>query len=315
MYAEVEAVQRIGNLGGPVYFVDPNHARASNQNAGTHPDYPLRTVAYALTLAPANIGATIVVAWNGYWTYGDATADRYTPITEAVTVTTPGITILGVGPGTLGVPWIPGANSVACITVHALDVHIEGFNFWDGNTYTGNTGVATAWDAPDYYGENLTVERCFFYGLDYGVSLDYAWNCKILGCRFEDMGAVGIYNPSVYGEPDYLTVRGCTFVESAYGISLPDCDHCIIEGNRFLENTATIAIVNGANNQILNNAIEANPAGTNNMINLTGGANNLVSGNSLSCTIAQYDTTCSDATSGSWGGNSCANGFTTAAPT
>jgi len=51
------------------------------------------------------------------------------------------------------------------------------------------------------------------------------------------------------------------------------------------------------------------------MINLTGGASNLVCDNCLSCTLAQYPTTCSDAGSGVWGGNHCGDGDTIAPPT
>jgi hypothetical protein len=50
------------------------------------------------------------------------------------------------------------------------------------------------------------------------------------------------------------------------------------------------------------------------MVNLTGGANNIVFDNYLACTIAQYDTCNSDSTSGAWIGNKCTNGTTTAPP-
>ena len=54
--------------------------------------------------------------------------------------------------------------------------------------------------------------------------------------------------------------------------------------------------------------------GTNNFIDLTGGGGNIVTNNWLGCTIAQYDVTCSDGTSGSWVNNHCENGDTVAAP-
>jgi hypothetical protein len=73
---------------------------------------------------------------------------------------------------------------------------------------------------------------------------------------------------------------------------MASCDHCFIHGN----------------------LVYGNGTGTNNFINLTGGANNLVSDNFLACTIAQYNVTCSDATSGAWINNHCTNGDTTAPP-
>lgn len=312
--AEMEAVQRVmGDVAGTVYFVDPNHARASNQHAGTDPDFPLRTVAHALTLCSAYTGDVIAVMNNSYWTYGNTAVGRATPIQEAVTVNVPGILIAGVSPSPVGVPWIPTANNAVCITVNAMDVEIEGFCFWT-TAHTGTTGILAEWDGPPY-GESLHVHDCFFYDLAYGIQLDYSYNCKIENCRFDDLSTAAIHNPSTYGEPDYMVIRDCVFVNNAADINLPDCEYCLIESCRFMDVTVAVAILSGEHNQILDSAIQGAGAGVNNMINLTGGADNLVSGNYLSCTIAQYDTTCSDATSGSWGGNHCANGDTTAAPT
>ena len=78
--------------------------------------------------------------------------------------------------------------------------------------------------------------------------------------------------------------------------------------------TAAIVILAGDDNTIHANTIQGDPTGTNNMVNLTGGANNLVSANMLACTIAQYDTVNSDATSGSWVGNLCTDGPAVAPP-
>lgn len=314
--ANVEAVQRVmGDFGGTVYFVDPNHAKASNQHAGTSPDFPLRTVTHAITLCQAYMGDVIAVMMNSYWTYGDVTAGRATPIREAVTVDVPGIRIVGISKSPLGVPWVPTANSAVCITVHAMDVEIEGFNFWEDAGYTGTVGVLAEWNGPTYYGECMNLHDCYFEGLAYGVQLDYSWNCKIERCRFEGITTAAVFNPSTYGEPDYLTIRDCVFANNLADIGLPDCDFEIIEGCRFLDVTEAIKITAGAHNQIIGNVIEADGTGTNNMINLTGGGDNVVTGNTLTCTIAQYDTTCSDAGSGSWGFNHCENGNTTAAPT
>ena len=116
-------------------------------------------------------------------------------------------------------------------------------------------------------------------------------------------------------EPDYLVIRDCLFLNNTADINLPDVDACLIESNRFMDVTAAITMTSGDHNQIIGNIIEGAGAGVNNMINLTLGTNNVVGGNYLTCTIAQYDTTCSDTNSGSWGGNECANGPTAAAPT
>jgi parallel beta-helix repeat protein len=313
--ANVEAIQRImGDFGGTVYFVDPNHARASNQHAGTDPSFPLRTVAYALTLCSAYTGDVIAVLNNSYWTYGNTAVGRATPIREAVTVNVPGVRIVGVSKSPLGVPWVPTGNNAECITVAAMDVEIEGFNFWEDAGYTGTTGILAQWDGPPY-GESLNVHDCYFYDLAYGIQLDYTWNCIIRRCRFDDISTAAIHNPSVFGEPDYLRVLECEFVDNTADINLPDCDYCLVEGNTFMDVTAAIVMTNGDNNTIATNSIEGAGGGANNFINLTGGSSNLVCANMLACTIAQYDTTCSDATSGAWVSNHCTDGSPVAPPT
>lgn len=298
---------------GKVLYVDPNHVDANDQRDGTNPESPLATVAEALTQCRAYMNDVIVVMANSDWTYGNTGVGRATPIQESVIITTPGVRIVGVSPGSLGVNWIPTANNATCITIRAMDVTIEGFNFWDSG-YTGATGILAQWDAPTYYGESFTIRHCAFYGLAYGVQMDYTWYCNILDCSFENMTTAAIHNPSVYGEPDYCTIRGNIFIDNAADINLPACDYELIEGNRFLDVTAAIVTTTGDHNQVVSNTIEGDPTGTNNYINMTGGASNLVADNWLACTIAQYDVTCSDSTSGSWVNNHCINGDTTANP-
>jgi hypothetical protein len=296
--------------------VDPNHPAASDQYTGLSASAPVRTVGRALAQCEPYSGDAILVMHNGGWTYASGVSGRDDPIQEAVIVTVPGIRILGVTPdSSLGVPWISTADNQTLITVRAMDVLIEGFCFWSP-AYTGCTGISAMWDgASGYYGENLTVRRCYVYKLDYAIKLDYTWNCRVVNCRFEGMDTAAIHNPSVYGEPDYTTIQDCVFLENLADVGLADCDHCLIETNTFMDVTEAIKITDGDYNTIVTNSIEGDPTGVNNYINLTGGGNNLVGSNLLACTIAQYDTTCSDATSGSWVANQCTNGPTTAPPT
>jgi len=306
------------NSTGKVIWVDPNFPGASDQRDGTNPDDPMLTVGAALTKCRAYSGDVIAVMHNGRWTYGDATEIRRLPIQEAVIVTVPGIRIVGISPSPLGVTWMPPGDSAACITIRELDVIVEGFNFYNP-AYATTTGVLAEWagGGPAYYGDNVIVRHCNFYDLSYGVSLDYAWYSHVEDCRFESIADGAIHNPSVYGEPDYSTFKGNVFVACGNAINLNSgCSEILIEGNRFVNNTLAITMLNGAhNNTIHSNTIQGAPAGTNNMINLTGAtATNLVSDNWLSCSIAQYDVTCSDATSGAWVNNHCTNGDTTAPP-
>lgn len=300
---------------GKIIWVDPNHVDANDQRDGTNPDSPMATVAAALTKCRAYSGDVIAVMFNSLWTYGNVSVGRATPILESVTVTTPGIRIVGIAPsGSLGVPWVPSLANTPCITVHAMDVLIEGFNFWNAGVLAGTTGVHAEWDAPSVYGENLTVRHCYFYGLAYGIQLDYAWNNYIEHCRFESITTAAIHNPSTFGEPDYTTIRDNVFIDNVADINLPACDFELIERNVFADVTAAITTTTGDNNTIHGNVINGDPTGTNNYINMTGGSNNMVSDNWLGCSIAQYDVTCSDATSGQWVRNHCVDGETVAAP-
>jgi len=327
---------------GVVFYVDPNAAGVSDQRDGTDPEGPLQTIAKALTLCRPYMNDVIAVMPNSYWTYADASQGRNTPVTEQVTVDVPGVRIVGVMPSSsVGVPWLGTANNGILITVNAIDVVIEGFCFWN-DTYTGGIAVQASWDGVTAYADNLIVRHCFFFSdLDYGVNLDYCYNSYIEDCYFQALGVTAINNLGTNGDPDWLTIRRNIFTECVTAIDLDDTEYAVIEDNEILNcptgisfngaayckvqrnivNTTVasgVVAVDGAGNTecvVHENVIHGDPTGTNNLIDLTGGSSNMVSGNWLSCTIAQYDTTCSDATSGQWVNNHCTDGDTVAPPT
>lgn len=280
---------------GIVLWVDPNHVDANDNRDGTEPDSPLRTVAAALARCRAYMNDTIVVSPSSYWTYGNPAVGRATPIAEEVTVATPGVRIVGLMPSSsLGVPWVVTQNNGVAITVNAMDTLVEGFNFWEP-TYTGATGILAQWDGPPW-GESVVIRNCFFgYGLAYGIRLDYSWNALIHDNLFQECLTAAINSVDTYGDPDYAVIRDNLFVDNVAAIDLEDVSECTI----------------------YRNAIRGDAAGTNNFIDLTGGSENFVFDNWLGCTLAagQYNTTCSDATSGLWVRNHCIDGETGAAPT
>ena len=327
---------------GVVFYVDPNATGVSDQRDGTDPEGPLQTVAKALTLCRPYMNDVIAVMPNSYWVHADTSQGRATPVSEQVTVDVPGVRIVGVMPsGTLGVPWEPTENDGICITINAIDVVIEGFCFWN-NAHTGGTGIHGVWDAGDAYGDNLTIRHCFFYSLlDYGIDLDYCYNSYIEDCYFQRIGVAAINNPGTHGDPDWLVIRRNVFTECLAAVVLDDTDFAVIEDNEMLVcptgismdgaayckvqrniiNTTVgagvVGIDGGGTAECVfhNNVVHGDPAGANNLIDLSSGGNNMVSDNYLSCTILQYDTTCSDATSGSWVNNHCTNGDPVAPPT
>lgn len=280
------------DVNGAVFYVDPNAAGVSDQRDGTDPEGPLATVGAALLRCRAFQNDTIVVAPSSYWTYGDVSVGRALPVREEVTISTPGVRIVGRMPGSMGVPWLVTQNNGIAITVNAMDITIEGFLFWE-DTYTNPVAIQLEWDGPPY-GENTVIRNnAFMDGLDYGIRMDFPYNTHIYHNTFQEAAVAAIESMDVAGDPDYSFIYENLFNYNAVAIDLEDVTRCMIVAN----------MING------------NPAGANNFIDLTGGSNNFVANNFLACSIAQYDSTCSDATSGSWLGNYCTDGSPVAPPT
>jgi len=285
--------QRLGT-NGVVFYVDPNAAGVSDLRDGTDPEGPLATVGKALTLCRDYSNDTIIVAPSGYWRHADPTSSRIIPVREEVTISTPGVRLVGLMPsGSLGVPWGVTQDSGVAITVNAMSVLIEGFNFWD-IVYNNATAIGAYWTAPAY-GDNVTIRNNFFGdGLDYGVRLNFSYNTYIYDNTFQEIAVAAINSIDTLGDPDY------TF----------------IYGNRFNDNVAAIDLEDSSRCMIYDNMIMGDGTGTNNFIDLTGGSNNFVANNYLACTLgAEYNLTCSDATSGAWVNNHCENGDATLPPT
>ena len=282
-----------GAPGSKIFYVDPNNVQATDLgNLGEDPTVPLATIARAVVLCRAYMGDTIVVGANDMWAYSAHT--RTIPVLESVVIpiTKGGIRIVGVSTNPQGVTWCPAAASGTALTINAADVLVEGFCFYPG-LLANCRGIFVEWAGPVDFGDNATIRNCFFdTNLDYGIVLDYSWYCQIYNNYFEGTAIAAILNTSVAGDPDFAHIHHNKFIKNALAVSLPTTDNCFIHDNMFSE-------AHG---------------GTNNMIDLTGGADNLVCNNVFSCTVVEYDTTCSDATSGYWVNNFCSNGIPAAAP-
>jgi hypothetical protein len=300
---------------GKILWVDPNHVDANDGRDGTDPDAPLATVAAALAKCRPYAGDVVAVAHNSLWTYADLTQGRVLPIQEAVVVTVPGVRLVGLAPSSsLGVPWVPTGAGATCLTIRAMDVIVEGFCFWNA-LLANTTGILAEWNAGSgYYGENTVIRHNAFYGLAYGVQLDYAWNCFVEDNIFQGCTTQAIHNPSVFGEPDYLAVRRNLFVNNTGAVNLPACQYEVIEDNAFLDNAVAIAVVDGSDNVIHGNRLQGDPAGAGNFIDIGTDATSLVSDNWLSCTLAQYAVTCVGGAGGAWVRNHCIDGETIADP-
>ena len=292
---------------GKVIWVDPNHADAHDGKDGTDPDSPMATVAGALTKCRAYSGDVIVVAFNGLWTYANTGAGlRILPVQESVVVTVPGVRIVGLSASGLGVYWYPASNAGVCITVHAIDVTIEGFVFSEGPTFAGCTAIYAEWDGATLFGENLTVRHCTFDDtVDIAVQLEYSWYCDIHSNHFLQCDGYGVYTAAAGSGTAYSVIHDNWFT---------DCG------------TAAIALLGGAddnsiyNNRIYNANAQAGALATNEGINTTGGANNMVMNNWLSCLLpaganGDLDDLNTAAATDAWAGNFCMNGLQITQPT
>jgi len=282
--------------GAKIFYVDPNNAQAVDAgNLGEDPTVPLATVDAAVTLSRAYRGDTIVVGPNDAWQY--AAGIRNTSIVETLIIpaTKGGIRIVGASTNPLSVMWEAVVADDFCITVRACDVLIEGIGF-TGNNGVACNGVYAEWDGVTLYGENMTVRNCVFDdGIDIAIQLEFSWYFQIYNNWFAQCDEYGVYADA-----------------GGSGAALG-----VITGNWFQDcGTADIALLAGSDdNSVHGNRVMGNAAGTNNLINLTAGTDNIVTDNYLGCTIAQYDTTCSDATSGAWLHNHCTDGSPVAPPT
>jgi hypothetical protein len=291
---------------GRVYYVDPNFPGASDQRDGTLPTDPLLTVTGALAQCRAYNGDTIAVMANNDWYYGNAADGYTTPISEEITVTVPGVRIVGVAPSnSMGVMWTPASDGGTCITVQALDVTIEGFVFTEGNDYTGADGILIEWDGPPY-GENCVVRHCYFDDtIDVAIEMDYAWYCHIHHNTFWECDEHGILVDLVKGNgAEYGRIHDNIFHDCAVAMEL-------------LGGVDEFHIFR---NSIYNANAQGGAAATNEGINTTGGAQNMVYDNTFSCLLpvpanGDWNDLNTGAATDAWVNNHCMNGLATTNPT
>jgi parallel beta-helix repeat protein len=279
-----------GAPGAKTFYVDPNNTQATDAgNLGEDPSVPLATIQYAVTnLVRDHQGDTIVVGANDAWQFAP-NAYRPTPIAEEVVIPASkgGFRIVGASTNPMGVVWTPTTNSGVALTVHGIDVLVEGFAFYPG-ALTNCIGILIEWDAPTAYGENCTIRSCYFDGsLDYGIQLDYCWYNQIYNNYFDAVDVAGIHNLSVNGDPDYVMIHHNRFMECAIAIDLDATDNGFIYDNLIVSPDPT--------------------ALTATMIDLNG-TENLVSNNYLACTMAQANTLAAKGGNDFWVFNHCTDG-------
>ncbi len=284
---------------GRVLWVDPNHSGTGDQKDGTIPSSPLQTIEKALTLVRPYRNDVIAVMNNGSFTNADPDSGNNTTISENVTMDVPGVRLVGVDMAGRGVTWNNPNPATFAVTVTAMDCTVEGFLFTNGDA------VYAEWDGVTLWGDNLTLRHCIFDDtVDVALQLEFAWYCHIHDNFFQEVDEFGIY------------------VDTAgSGIAYAD-----IHDNKFMDAAFAIWLLGGSSNNdihhnsIYNGSAEAGAAATNEGINTTGGAQNMIYENKLSCLLpvpanGDLDDFNSAAATDAWMANMCLNGFSVTNPT
>lgn len=286
------------------FYVNPNHLEANDMNSGEDPAHPLETIQRAVTLARAYMGDTIYVMSNDGWQYGKVTQ---LSIRETVVIPSskPGIALIGVGRGPMGVYWVPANDSEFALTIEALDVVVDGFCFWDGGLVNNASGIFIDWvGGAGAVGENTIVRNCTFeVSLDMGIQMEFAWYCKIENNHFDGCQTYGVYIDPAGNGIKACEFRGNWFQDCAVAMAMNGADDCLIVGNMFYNANAQGAAV-----------------ATNEGIDTTAGQRNIITGNYFSCVLpvpanGDWDDLNTGAATDAWIGNICLNGIAVSTPT
>ena len=295
---------RTAGTDGRVFYVQPNATLAVDDgNTGEDALYPFLTITAALARCEDNRGDVILVGGNDAWQYGGGSTWN-TPITEDVIVTVEGVTILGVSPDPIGVPWQPATDGGTCLTISALGVEVGGFLFQDP-TWNAAVGISCEWDGTAAFGENVHIHHCFFDGtIDEGIILEYSWNNLIEDCQFQAT-EYGIYSAPGGSGFAYAVIRRCLFRDVSIGAisALGGSDDNLVQDC-----------------QVWNTNAQNAALATNEGFDFTGGDRNLVENCSFSCALpvpanGDIDDLCSAAATDAWVNCHAMNGLIVVNPT
>lgn len=288
---------------GKILYVDPNFPGTSDSRDGTNPTSPLTTIQAAVDMTTDYAGDVIAVMQNAAWQYAGGTVYT-TGITEEVTLDRAGVRLVGLSPGGVGVPWSPASNAGTCLTISAMDCLVEGFVFTEG-AFTGADGIYAEWDGATLWADNLVVRNCVFDDtIDTAIQLEFAWYCEVHSNWFTECDEYGVYVDPAGSGIAYCDIYKNWFQDvGTSALSLRVADNCKVH-----------------HNNIFNTAAEAGAAATDEGIDTTGGASNLVEHNTLSCLLpvpanGDYDDLCTAAATDAWINNYCLDGPSVTNPT
>jgi len=287
------------------FYVDPTNTtfQATDFNSGEDPEHPLLTIQRAVTLARGYQGDTIYVLCNDGWQYGLVTD---VPMSESVIIPQdkPGLHLVGVGHGSMGVYWRPAATGGTCLTINALDTEVEGFCFTTLGYVAGN-GILVNWDGTFSHGDNPVIHHCLFdETIDIAIQMEFVYNAHIHHCVFLECDTAAIYTDPAGSASEYAHIHDNIFHDCAAAIATSELDLSFIYDNS-IYNALAIA------------AAACPGAG----IDLSAGQNNQVFANVFSCVLpaaanGDWDNLNNGGgATNAWIANACLNGMATTTPT
>lgn len=196
--------------GAQVYYVQSTHANADNNNDGTDPDYPLATLAQAVTNATAGRGDLILLAPGHTESWA-----------AAVALSKSGLTVLGVGSGQLR-PRITMTNVAATLTISGANVTVENVLFLVG---VDALPIMVDVNADDFtlrgceFRENTAVAQQWVTAVDInGGGANAADRAKIIGCKFLSEAAGADHAIEIGAVEDGIEIRDC-FITGNFAVA------------------------------------------------------------------------------------------------
>lgn len=196
--------------GAQVYYVQSTHASANNSNDGTDPNFPLATIAQAVTNATAARGDLIILG-----------AGHTESWAAAVALSKSGLTVLGIGSGQLR-PRINMTNIAATLTISGANVTVENVLFQVG---VDSLPIMVDVNADDFtlkgceFRENTAVAQQFLTAVDInGGGANAADRTKITGCKFVSEAAGATQAIEIGAVEDGIEIRDC-FITGDYSVA------------------------------------------------------------------------------------------------
>ena len=220
-----------------VFYVEPAHANANDDNEGTDPLFPLATLTEILTR----------LTWWPQLAAGDVIYVKGA-VSEAVTipVTAPqGCSIVGVSNGSYYPTWTTPVNTGTCLTINQLNWRVSGIKF---DIPAHGQAITLNWTAV-LNGSNAIIDHCYFmggYAGHFGITAVGApYAVHVLDCEFAEIlqgaqtGAAIYFGLTPIADPLMWRIERCLFWDCDNHITSLNADHglntSIIKDNLFYD--------------------------------------------------------------------------------